>query len=132
MKRSILDSSAIITFLQNRSGAEKVDELLRLAQAGERELYICVVNWGEVLYSVWRAGGAKAAEQVAFEMAQTPIRIMDASMALTRIAVEFKAESKLPYADCFVAAVAKLMNAEIVTADQDFQVVSRRFAITFI
>lgn len=132
MKRSVLDSSAVITFLKNRSGAEKVAELLRLAEAGERELYMCVVNWGEVFYSVWRAGGEKAAQQVAYEISGMPIRILDAGMELTKIAVEFKADYKLPYADCFVAAVAKLMNAEVVTADQDFLMVSQQVNVTFI
>jgi predicted nucleic acid-binding protein len=128
----VLDSSAVITFLRNLSGAEKVAELLRLAQAGERELYMCVVNWGEVFYSVWRADGAKAAEQVAFEIAQAPIRIMDVGLELTKIAAEFKADYKLPYADCFVAAVAKLMNAEVVTADRDFLTVNQQVNVTFI
>jgi predicted nucleic acid-binding protein len=132
VKRSVLDSSAVITFLKNRSGAEKVAELLRLAEAGERELYMCVVNWGEVFYSVWRAGGKNAAEQVEYEISRMPIRIVDAGVELTKIAVEFKADFKLPYADCFVAAVAKLMNAEVVTADQDFLMVSQQVNVTFI
>lgn len=93
---------------------------------------MCVVNWGEVFYSVWRAGGKKAAEQVEYEISRMPIRIIDAGMELTKIAVEFKAESKLPYADCFVAAVAKQMNAEIITADQDFLMVNQELNVTFI
>ncbi len=132
MKRSVLDSSAVLTFLKNRAGAEKVADILTLADAGQREVYMCVVNWGEVFYSVWRAGGKKAAEQVEYEISRMPIRIIDAGMELTKIAVEFKAESKLPYADCFVAAVAKQMNAEIITADQDFLMVNQELNVTFI
>jgi predicted nucleic acid-binding protein len=132
VKRSVLDSSAVITFLKNRSGAEKVAELLSLADAGERELYMCVVNWGEVFYSVWRGGDKKAAEQVEHEISRMPIRIVEADMELTKIAAEFKAKSKLPYADCFVAAAAKMMNAEVVTADQDFLLVDQELNVTFI
>jgi predicted nucleic acid-binding protein len=127
-----LDSSAVLTFLKNRSGAEKVAEILTLADAGQRELYMCVVNWGELFYSVWRAADKKAAEQVEYEISKMPIRITDAGIELTKIAVRFKAESKLPYADCFVAATAKLMNAEIITADQDFLTVSQELTVTFI
>lgn len=132
MRRCVLDSSAIITFLKNRPGAEKIAELFTLAEAGERELYMSVVNWGEVIYSVWRAGGEKAAQQIASEISGMPIRIVEVGMALTKIAVEFKAESKLPYADSFVAAIAKLMNAEVVTADQDFLMVNQQVNVTFI
>jgi predicted nucleic acid-binding protein len=132
VRRCVLDSSAVVTFLKNRSGADEVAELLRLAQAGERELYMCVVNWGEVFYSVWRASDEKAAEQVGYEISRMPIEIVDADIRLTRIAAEFKANYKLPYADCFVAAVAKLMNAEIVTADQDFLTVNKELNVRFI
>ena len=132
MKRNVFDASAIITFLRNRPGAEKVEALLNGATKGERELYLSVVNWGEIYYTIWRANGEKAAQQVAFEIAQMPIRIVDVGIELTKIASHFRAESKLPYADCFVAAIAKLMNAEVVTADQDFLMVNQQVNVTFI
>jgi len=132
VKRSVFDASAIITFLHNRPGAEKIEALMNGASSGHRELYLSVVNWGEIYYTIWRANGAKAAQQVALEIAEMPIRLLGVGIELTKIASQFRAESKLPYADCFVAAVAKLMNAEVVTADQDFLTVNQQVNVSFI
>jgi predicted nucleic acid-binding protein len=132
VKRSVFDASAIITFLHNRPGAEIIEALLHGASGDREELFLSVVNWGEIYYTTWRANGAKAAEQVAFEVKEMPIRILDVGVELTRIASQFRAEYKLPYADCFVAAVAKSMNAEIVTADQDFLLVNQELSVTFV
>ena len=56
-KSVVLDASAVMTFFLNRPGADKVEQLLERAAAGSCELFMSVVNWGEVYYSVWPAEG---------------------------------------------------------------------------
>ena len=62
MKTHVLDASALMAFLEDRAGAERVEELLAKAAEAKRPLLMSVVNWGEVYYSVWRARGEKAAD----------------------------------------------------------------------
>ena len=125
MKRVVLDASALLTLFHNRSGAAKVEELLRLASEGKRELFMSVVNWGEVYYSVWRDQGPGFARQILQKISQLPIALVPADLELTRHAAELKAQHKLPYADCFAAALAKIKNAELVTGDREFKQLAR-------
>ncbi len=123
MKRYVLDASAVMTFFEDRAGAEKVEELLAKAAETKRPLLMSVVNWGEVYYSVWRARGEKAASATLREVAQLPIQVIDVDMELAKLAASLKAEHNLPYADCFSAALAQARKATLVTSDRDFECV---------
>jgi uncharacterized protein len=135
MKRIVLDSSALMTFFENRPGAEKVEELLQLAIAGKRELLMSVVNWGEVYYSVWRAKGPGVAFKTISDIAQLPIELVDADYNLAKQAAELRAQhssagaGKLPYVDCFAAALALTRKASLLTSDADFSRIEKKLDI---
>ena len=120
MKRIVLDASALMTFFEDRPGAGKVEELIRLGVEGKRQLLMSVVNWGEVYYSTWRAKGPGVARKVLEDIAQLPLEIVDADLELTRTAAELRVEHKLPYTDCFAAALATSRRASLATSDKDF------------
>jgi predicted nucleic acid-binding protein len=129
MKRVVLDASAVMTFFENRRGADKVEELIHLGVAGKRQLLMSVVNWGEVYYSTWRAHGPGVARKIIEDIAQLPIEIADADLDLTRIAAELRADHKLPYTDCFAAALAAHRKASLATSDHDFATVEKKIDI---
>jgi predicted nucleic acid-binding protein len=120
MKRIVLDASALMTFFENRPGAGKVQDLIRLGVEGKRQLLMSVVNWGEVYYSTWRTKGPGVARKVIEDIAQLPLEIVDADLELTRHAAEFKASFNLPYVDGFAAALALHRKASLATSDKDF------------
>jgi len=126
MKRIVLDASALMTFSANRPGAEKVEQLIQLAVDGKRELLMCVVNWGEVYYSVWRDQGPGVARHFLAQMAQLPIHLVPADAELARRAAEFKANFNLPYVDGFAAALAAQRKAALATSDRDFASVEKK------
>ncbi len=129
MKRIVLDASALMTFFEDRPGADKVEDLIRLGVEGKRQLLMSVVNWGEVYYSTWRAKGPGVARKVLEDIAQLPLEIVDADLELTRGAAEFRAEHKLPYTDCFAAALAAHRKASLATSDKDFAHVEKKLEI---
>jgi len=116
----VLDSSALLTFLEDRAGARKVRDLLGLALQGEHKLLMSVVNWGEVYYAAARALGSEVARQTEGRIAQLPVTVLDADRTLTRLAAEFHGRYKLPYVDCFAAALASQHKARVATCDRDF------------
>ncbi len=126
MKRIVLDASAVMTFFEDRPGAAKVEEIVARAAEGKCELLMSVVNWGEVYYSVWRAKGPAMARKIVAEIGQLPIELVDAGYELTKLAAELHAEHKLPYADCFAAALAADRKASLATSDADFAKIERR------
>lgn len=106
MKRVVLIASALMTFLENRPGADQVEELIRLAVAVKRHLLMSGVNWGEVYYSIWCSHVPGVARKIIEEVAQLSIELVDANLDLTRLAAELRAKHKFPYTDCFAALAA--------------------------
>ena len=123
MAAKVLDSWALMAFLQDEQAAEEVEKLLVKAAGKGVTLLLCVVNWGEVYYSIARAEGEMVAEQKAAELATLPIEIVPvgADLRLAREAARLKAAHKMAYADCFAAALAKTRKAELVTGDPKFK-----------
>jgi predicted nucleic acid-binding protein len=122
----VLDASALMTFFEDRPGAEKVEDLIRLGVEGQRQLLMSAVNWGEVYYSTWRARGPGVARKVLENIAQLPLEIVDADLDLARAAAELRAQHKLPYVDCFAAALAVARKASLATSDKDFASVEKK------
>jgi predicted nucleic acid-binding protein len=99
---------------------------------GKTELIMSIVNWDEVYYSAWRAGGEDGARRLAAEISQFPIQLIDADFELTKSAAVLRAKYNLPYADCFAAALSKDWKAELVTGDRDFEMVQSEIKIQFL
>lgn len=120
MKRYVLDANAVMAFFEDRPGAQTVQDLINRAAETQNFLLVSVVNWGEVYYSFWRDKGEEVANERLRMVAQLPIEVVDVDMELTKLAASFKARHKLPYADCFAAALAQQRKAVLVTSDRDF------------
>lgn len=132
MRRVVLDASALIIFFEDRSGAQKVEDLLCLAIDGKRDLLMSVVNWGEVYYSLWRTKDREEALSILAKLDQLPIEIMSVDKELTQIAAEIRVQHKLPYADGFAASLAKSCKAELATSDRDFALIGKQLPILWI
>jgi predicted nucleic acid-binding protein len=86
---------------------------------------------GRVYYSTWRAKGPGVARKILDDIAQLPLEIVTADLELTRTAAELRAEHKLPYIDCFAAALAADRKASLATSDKDFTHVEKRLEIVW-
>jgi predicted nucleic acid-binding protein len=120
VKRVVLDASALMTFFEDRAGAEIVEEMVERAIEGKVELLMSVVNWGEVYYSTWRMRGENVAKAVTARIAELPIEVVLPDLNATRLAAELKAQQKIPYADAFAATLAQSRKASLATSDGDF------------
>ena len=129
---NICRSAAPPPFFETRPGADKVENLIRLATEGKRKLFMSVVNWGEVYYSTWRTRGPGVALKTIEDIKQLPIEIVDVDLALTHIAAELFANHKLHYSDCFAAALALSRKAPLFTSDSDFSQVEKRVDILWV
>jgi predicted nucleic acid-binding protein len=109
-----------------------VETLIHKADDEKARLFLCVVNWGEVYYGMWRAGGRAAADGVAEDLSRMPIEFVEADLPLTKQAAIYKAENKMSYADAFAAALAKIKNAELVTGDPEFKPLETEIKINWL
>lgn len=121
MKNAVFDSFALLSFVFNESDADLVADYFKKALVDRKRLYICAVNWSEVMYRVIRAQGRNAWKTVQTHLHGLPIEIVDADLALSEAAAEFKAAHRMSLADAYAAALTKTKNAELVTGDPEFQ-----------
>src|SRR5579859_4319919 len=119
MKIYVLDAGAIVRYLANGNGAEKVDALIQRAIKGEVQLFISVINWGEAFYSLAQKVGIGRAK-ADLKTLGTCVTSVDAHETQAEAAANVRLRYKLGYADCFAAALAMSMNAILVTTDKDF------------
>lgn len=128
----VLDTSALMVYLQKEEGYEKVKELLVKAAETDKSLLMSAVNFGEVYYAVAREHGLEEAERISKLIQTFPIEFVEADLVLAREAALLKAIQKLPFADCFAAALAKLRKSELVTTDKDFKAVEGEIKVLWV
>ncbi len=132
MKATVLDSYALISYLEREEGFEEVAKVFDECVARDREAYLCVVNWGEVIYHALRAGGEKAARLADDAMRALPMEIVEANNDLTLQAAHLKAFNKISYADCFAAGLAMKKKCELVTGDKEFKLLEKAVKVRWI
>jgi ribonuclease VapC len=121
VKTAVLDSYSVISYLERVEGYDHVSKLFEECVSKDRELFMCIVNWGEVMFHALRVGGDKAAQLAEDTMRALPIQLVEVNKDLALLAAQLKATVNMSYADCFVAALAKKKKCEIITGDKEFK-----------
>lgn len=132
MKRYVLDCYALIAYSEAERGAETVAEILKESLAEKAEVFLNVINWGEMYYISLREGGKEKAEFYKNTLARYPINIVEANKELTLQAAHYKAFHKMSYADAFAAATAKIKKATLVTGDKEFKSIENEIKINWL
>ncbi len=117
----VLDSFALLAYFHSEPGRSTVEGLLRRGEAGDARLLLCIINYGEVLYTLERTRGATVLEQAIVVIDNLPIEVVDADRWLTFAAAHLKARHAISYADAFAAALAERESAVLVTGDPEFE-----------
>jgi predicted nucleic acid-binding protein len=128
----ILDASALVAYLWKQPGYESVQDLLSKAVGSEKNLLMSTVNFGEVYYILLRDHGPEGADKILKAIETLPIDFIEVDMGLAKQAAIYKAAKKLPYADCFAAALAKVHKGEIVTGDKDFKAIENEVKVVWV
>ena len=132
MKSSVLDSYAILAFLFQESGHEKIVSLFEKAAESDKTLLIAAPNWAEVRYMIERKVGIAKWREARTKLLGLPIEVVPADQELAEIAGEFKTTKKMSLADCFAAALAKQQKAEIYTGDPEFRAIEDEVKILWL
>jgi len=129
-RRFVLDAWAILAFLQKEEPA--ASEVKRMFEEGERkelDLYISLINLGEVYYRIGRVKGEDEAKGTLEEILRLPITVLPVTWDSVFSAASFKIRYLISYADAFAAAAAEELNAVLVTGDPDFDKLKGRIKI---
>jgi predicted nucleic acid-binding protein len=128
----VLDSWALLCYLGQEPGFEKMIELFEKAVESSKPLLMCVINWGEVYYQVARRFGDQKAQEIEQLIQTLPIMVVEADKDLTREAARIKVTKRMAYADCFAAALARLKKGELYTGDPEFKAVEKDIKVVWL
>jgi ribonuclease VapC len=117
----VLDSFALLAYLQDELVASRIELLLENAEKEKCRLFLSIINFGELLYITERRGGVVKAQDALALIRQLPIEIVPADEPTVFAAAHIKANHAISYADSFVVATAIQENAIILTGDPEFQ-----------
>jgi predicted nucleic acid-binding protein len=129
----ILDSSAILRYLDGEAGGVRVSEIIKSHLAGRCEAMISALHWGEVAGVTHKVRGRQGMDLAlsrlhAFGLEIVPV---DADRAVRASFVKLK--RGIPYVDAFaIELAANSAERVFVTADFNFKLASRDVAIEFL
>lgn len=117
----VLDTSALLTFIEDEAGADQVHELLEKAKRGEVILLVSFMSFMEVYYISLQERGQEEAQERVKLMAALPIIRVESNESLGAQAGACKAAHRLSVADAWIAALAQERNATLVHKDPEFE-----------
>lgn len=119
----VLDSFALLAFLNKEAGFDKVRTLLYTAEATGEPLLMNEINVGEVFYILAKTRSLAQAEDFLHRLAMLPITLVSNAFADVLAAARVKAQFPLSYADAFAISTAMRSQATVVTGDPEFHAV---------
>jgi predicted nucleic acid-binding protein len=126
----VLDSYALLAYLEGEIARPRIKELLRSAESGECSLYLSLINLGEVLYITEREKGLFPAHRALAAIDQLPLQVVQVSRATVLAAAHIKAHYPISYADAFAIVTAREHQAVLLTGDPEFRRVAKDGFIT--
>lgn len=130
--RYVLDSFALLAHLGDEAGAARVRAVLKAASLDRAQVFVSVINLGELVYITERERGLVEAQIALNAVEQLPIQILEATRERVLAAAHLKATHAISYADAFVVAAAQEMRATILTGDPEFKTVEALVSVEWL
>jgi predicted nucleic acid-binding protein len=128
-----LDASAVIRYLDNEAGADRVAEIIKAHLDGACKASISAIHWGEIAGVTCKFRGQSAMEQVLSRLGAFGFEIVPASKERAVRAALIKLKRKISYADAFgVELATDSSDTVLVTADYDLKSASKDLKIEFL
>jgi ribonuclease VapC len=120
----VLDSFAVLAYLEGEAGMSRVREVLNQAEAAAYTIYLSLINLGEVLYITERENGPVEARRVLAAIDQLPVQIVPVSRDTVLAVAHVKERYPISYADAFAVVTALDYKGILITGDPEFESVA--------
>ena len=128
--RFVLDAWAVLALLQGEEpAASRVKELVEEARQEVVDLFISLIDLGEVTTIVGKAKGKDEAWKTLDQIRHLPLAVLPASEEAVFAAVGFKIDHPISHTDAFAAAAADELGATLVTGDPELTRLGARIRI---
>lgn len=129
----VLDSSAVLRYIDDEAGADRVESIFMKCLQKQGAMRISALQWGEIAGRLRKRLGASTASRVLESLLPVELEIVAATGERAVRAATLRLGRNISYADCFALDLA-MDSAEhiLVTADYDFKVVMDLASIEFL
>ncbi len=125
MKAYVLDTSAILAFIEDEAGAEEVEGILVSALDGKARAIVSVISLIEVYYISLQEQGSEIANERMETIGNLPIDPLPLPLDLVKGIGRIKAAHSLSFADCCIAGVAESEKAVLVHKDPEYETLGK-------
>ncbi len=133
MIKYVLDSSSLIRYIDNESGADRLEEILGESVAGHAAVLVPAIQWGEVAGNLRKRMGPSHEKRILSGLLPVESEIVSADAECAIRAADLRVDRKISYADAFALELAmKSRDHVLVTADYGFKVVDDLARIEFL
>ena len=120
MTRYVLDTSALLTLFQDEAGAQTVEEILEACGDGRSKAYLPFMSLMEFDYLVLRSRGRSAVDGAIRIIQAWPVEKIESYPEWGRKAAWIKSGGSLSIADAWNAALALILDAELIHKDPEY------------
>jgi len=130
MQRIVLDTSALLTFLRNGTGAAKIEQALLRALAKQESILISATTWGELKATLAGQHGEAVASQKTNQLQQITISIQPVDERIADGAATLACRYGVSFIDCIAVSLAAAKRATLLTSQQSLKGMPRVCLIT--
>lgn len=120
----VLDTSAILTYIEDEEGSDFVENLLIRAEADEIDIYLAFISLIEVFYITAQEKGDEETIKRIELLKSLKIKIEESNEDLNLEAGRLKAKNNISLADAYIAALSRKTDGVLVHKDPEFEAVS--------
>ncbi len=117
----VLDTSALLAYIEDEDGAEYAEDLLIKAEHNEITIYIAFVSLTEVMYITLQEKDEDTAQARVDLIKSLSCTIEESSENLNFAAARLKAKNRISLADAYIAALCQERNGILVHKDPEFE-----------
>jgi predicted nucleic acid-binding protein len=129
----VLDASAILRYLDEEEGADRMTEVLKGCFEGRNRAEISSVQWGEVACRIFKSHGEQMMLTALSGLLRTGVQVISATQQRAVRSGIIKGTKKIPYADCFAVELASdSADHVLMTADFDLKPAAKDIRIEFL
>jgi len=127
--RYVLDTSAILTLVDDEEGSDEVERLLRGSRTGRLQAFACSITLMELFYTALREKGEDEAVMLSALVKAYPLEWLYPDEKTLLQAARLKATHALSVADALIAATAKLRGAVLAHKDPEFEALRKEVVL---
>ena len=117
----VIDSWAMVAWIQDEPGASALQTLLLNADAGNLQLLMSWYNVAETFYTIAKRRKLAVAEEFLTRLPSLPIRLVLPDEAGVMAAARVKASHAVALGDAFAIALAQNAKASVITGDPEIR-----------